>query len=129
MVYAQPRIYAGDWDAQALLGFWDTNGSPNLGQTTTPSNNQQDKENLPSVNFDIPTSHKVKSKENKRKLGNWKKLWSMKVTVIPIIIGARGTVTKKLLRGLEDLEIRGRVETIQTTAVENLQQTLVWKRE
>ena len=38
----------------------------------------------------------------------------MNVTVIPVIIGALGTVTKDLVKGLEDLEIRGRVETIQT---------------
>ena len=38
----------------------------------------------------------------------------MKVTFIPILIGAFGTVTKGLLKGLEDLEIIGRVETIQT---------------
>ena len=41
----------------------------------------------------------------------------MKVTVIPIVIGALGTVTEELVQGLEDLEIRGRVETIQTTAL------------
>ena len=41
----------------------------------------------------------------------------MKVTVIPIVIGALGTVTKGLLQGLEDLEITGRMETIQTTAL------------
>ena len=45
-----------------------------------------------------------------------KKLWNMKVTIIPIAIGAFGTVTKGLLKGLEDLEVGGRVETIQTTA-------------
>ena len=37
--------------------------------------------------------------------------------VIPIVSGALGTVTKVLLKGLDDLEIRGRVETIQTTAL------------
>ena len=40
----------------------------------------------------------------------------MQVTIIPIVIGAFGTVTKGLLKGLEDLEVGGRVETIQTTA-------------
>ena len=40
----------------------------------------------------------------------------MKVTIVPIVIGAFGTVTKGLLKGLEDLEAGGRVETIQTTA-------------
>ena len=39
----------------------------------------------------------------------------MKVTIVPIVIGALGTVTKILLKGLEDLEVGGRVETIQTT--------------
>ena len=34
-----------------------------------------------------------------------------------IVVGALGTVTKGLVQGLEDLEIRGRVETIQTTTL------------
>ena len=41
------------------------------------------------------------------------------MTIIPIVIGAFGTVTKGLLKGLEDLEVGGRVETIQTTALLN----------
>ena len=40
----------------------------------------------------------------------------MKVTMMPIVIGALGPITKGLLNGLEDLEVGGRVETIQTTA-------------
>ena len=40
----------------------------------------------------------------------------MKVTVIPFVIGALDTVIKGLEQGLGDLERRGRVETIQTTA-------------
>ena len=39
----------------------------------------------------------------------------MKVTIVPIVIGAFGTITKGLLKGLEDLEVGGRVETIQMT--------------
>ena len=31
-----------------------------------------------------------------------KKLWNMKVTIIPNVIGAFGTVSKGLLKGLED---------------------------
>ena len=50
-------------------------------------------------------------------LENFKKLWNMKVTFVPIVIGALGTVTKGLLKGLEDLEVGGRLETIQTTAL------------
>ena len=41
----------------------------------------------------------------------------MKVTILPIVIGALGIITKGLLKDLEDLEIGRRVETIQTTAL------------
>ena len=41
----------------------------------------------------------------------------MKVTIMPIVIGALDTITKRLLKGLGDLEVGGRVETIQTTAL------------
>ena len=41
----------------------------------------------------------------------------MQVTIISIVIDAFGTVTKGLLKRLEDLEVGGRGETIQTTAL------------
>ena len=44
-------------------------------------------------------------------------MWKMKVTNIPIVTGAYGRVPKVLLKGLEDLEIKGSVETIQTTII------------
>ena len=65
---------------------------------------------------------KVKLKESENKgdfldfVRELKKLWNMKVTVISIVIGALGTVTKWLVQGLRDLEIRERVETIKTSA-------------
>ena len=46
-----------------------------------------------------------------------KKIWNMKVTILPIVIGVLGAVTEGLLKGLDDLEVGGRVETIQTTAL------------
>ncbi len=61
-----------------------------------------------------PMHHRIKLKECEKKdkyfdlAGELKKLWNM--------IGAFGTVTKGLLKGLEDLEFGGRVETIQMTA-------------
>ena len=39
------------------------------------------------------------------------------VTVIPIVISALGTISKRLIKGLEDLEIRGQVENSQTRAL------------
>ena len=50
----------------------------------------------------------------------------MKVTVIPIVIGVLGTVTKGLVPGMEGLEIKGRVETIETRAL--LRSTRILRR-
>ena len=41
----------------------------------------------------------------------------LKVTVIRIVIGALVTVTNELVKEMEDLEIRERVETNKTTAL------------
>ena len=124
MVYAQPRICPGKWDALTPQGFWDTNGSPNLRQTIRPYNNKKtnkQKWTCIIVDFAVPADHRVKLKES-RKIGKYlarelKKLWNIKVTVIPIVISALGPVTKGLVQRLEHLEIRERVETIQTTAL------------
>ena len=52
----------------------------------------------------------------------------MKVSLIPIVIGALSTITKGLVQGLEELEIRGRIETIQTMALGTLVDLVsVWK--
>ena len=72
------------------------------------------------VNFAVPADHRVKLKENEKMdkyldlARELKKLWNMKVKVI---VGALGTVPKGLERGLENLEIRGRIDTIQNTAL------------
>ena len=53
-----------------------------------------------------------------------KKLWNMQVTIVPIVIGAFGTITKGLLKDLEHLEVGGRVETITNESItENGQNT------
>ena len=65
--------------------------------------------------------HRINLKESEKKdkyldlARELKKLWNMKITIVPIMIGALGTITKVLLK--EDLEIGGRTETIQTTAL------------
>ena len=111
------------WHHRTPMGLWLTNGSPNLGQKTRPYNNQQKKEICKIVDFAVPADHRIKQKEYEKKdkyldlAIELKKLWNMKVTIIPIVIGAFGTVTKGLLKGLEDMEVGGRVETIQTTAL------------
>ena len=61
------------------------------------------------VDFAVTADHWIKLKECEKKNKNFdfvrelKKLWKMKVTIIPIGIGAFRTVTKGLLKGLKDL--------------------------
>ena len=74
------------------------------------------------VDFVVPASHRIKLKECEKKDKyldldrELTKLKNMKETIVTIVTGAFDTVTKGLLKGLEDLEVCGRVETIQTTA-------------
>ena len=102
------------------------NGSPNPGQKTRPYNNQQQQKKKrisKIVYFAVPANHRINLKECEKKdkyldlARELKKLWNMKVTIVPIVIGAFGTITKGLLKGLEDLEVGGRVGTIQMTAL------------
>ena len=71
----------------------------------------------------LSTEHRIIQKESEKKnkyldlTRELKKLWSMKVTIVTIVIGALGTITKGLLKGLDDLEVGGLVETIKTTAL------------
>ena len=61
------------------------------------------------VDFVVPANHRIKLKESEKKdkyldlARESKKLWNMQVIIIPIVIGAFRTVTKGLLRGLEDM--------------------------
>ena len=52
------------------------------------------------------------------------KLWNVKVMVIPMVISAGGTVFKNVRKRLEELEIRGRTDTIQTTELLRLARIL-----
>ena len=86
------------------------------------NNNNNNKKAYQIVNFTVSANHKIKLKEGKKRdryldlARELKKLWNRKVTIIPIIIGALGTVTKWLVKGLEDSDIRRWIESIQTTA-------------
>ena len=69
------------------------------------------------VDFTVPADHRIKLKECEKKdkyldlARELKKLGNMKVTIVPIVISAFGTLTKGLLKDLEDLEVSRRVET------------------
>ena len=77
------------------------------------------KRSCPIVNFAVLADYRVKLKESENKdkyldlARELKKLWNMKVTVVAIVICALSTITKGLMQGLKDLEIRGLVETMK----------------
>ena len=60
--------------------------------------------------YTIPTDQRVKLKESEKKdkyldlARELKKLWNMKVTIIPILIGVFDTATKSLVKWMEDFE-------------------------
>ena len=83
------------------------------------------------VDFAVLADHRINLKESEKKdkyldlARELKKLWNMKVTIVPIVIGALGTITKGLLKGLENLGVSRRVETIQTTALPRTARILI----
>ena len=96
------------------------------GLITRPNYNQQKKKkkrNCKIVDFAVRVDHRIKLTECEKKdkyldlARELKKLWKVQVTIIPIVIGAFGTVTKGSLKGLEDLEVGEQVETIRTKAL------------
>ena len=60
------------------------------------------------VDFAVPADHRVKLNENKKKnkylnlTRELKKLWNIKETVMPIVVGALGRVTKGFVKGHEN---------------------------
>ena len=74
------------------------------------------------MDFVVPADQRVKIKEFEKRekyldlIRELKKLWNMRMTVVPIVISAHGTVPKLLERELEHLESGGQIESIQTTA-------------
>ena len=73
--------------------------------------------------FTVPADNRVKIKESENRdkyldlARERRKFWNMRVMVILIVIGVLGTVPRDLEKGLEELEFRGQIETIQTTAL------------
>ena len=106
------------------------------------------------VDFTVPADHRIKLKEWEKKdkyldiARELKKLWNMKVTIVPIVIGAFGTVTEGLLKGFGSWQTCGdhpnvsfiedgqntekslgdlRRLAVTQTSVKNRQRTLMWK--
>ena len=75
------------------------------------------------VDYAVPADRKIKLKDSEKKdkclelARELKKLRNKKMTIILTVIGTLSIITKGLIKGLEGLEIRGRMGTIQTTTL------------
>ena len=82
------------------------------------------------MDFAVPADFSVKIKESEKRnkyldLAE-KKLWNVKVTVIPFVIGALRTIPKRLVKGQQYTEIRGKTKSIKTTVL--LRSTRILRR-
>ena len=142
------------WDFETHTDYQISARRPDL---VNRRKKKEEKRTCRTVDFADLADLRVKLKESEKR-GKYlnlsrelKKLWYTRMTVIPIVIDELGTITKELVKGLEELEIRARVKTIQTTElwrsarilkgelktwkkpavtqipVEDHRQTLVWK--
>ena len=97
MVYAQTRIIWENETHNILRDF----GMQTDYQIPARRERDRDRERSSgTVDFAVPADHRIKIKENDEKdkyidlAGELKKLWNMKVTVIPIVIDVFGTISK-----------------------------------
>ena len=77
------------------------------------------------VDFAVPAEHRIKLKECEKKnkyldlARKSKKLWNMRVTIVPIVIGAFGTVTIGLRKDLGNFSWRTRRDHPNDSIIEN----------
>ena len=77
------------------------------------------------MDFAVPADHRVEWKGSEKKGKYQHRAWEYKTTEYENH-GTPRTATKRLVKGLEDLGIRGRVETIKTTSL--LRSARIWRR-
>jgi hypothetical protein len=71
----------------------------------------------------IPANRNVVQKEAEKKLKykslgiEIQRMWNLKCTIIPVIIGATGIVTKRLRKNLEAIRGKHSIDSLQKTAI------------
>ena len=104
------------WDLGVQTDYQISYRRPDL--VIVNDNKKRKKKTWLIVDFVASAEHSVKFNGEKRDKDlelarDLKKLWNM----IPIVIGALGTITKGLVKATEDLKFSGQVETICNVAV------------
>jgi hypothetical protein len=71
----------------------------------------------------IPADRNVVQKEAEKRLKykglciEIKRMWNLKSTIIPVIIGATGIVTRSLRKNLEAIQGKHSIDSLQKTAI------------
>ena len=71
----------------------------------------------------IPADRNVVQKEEEKKLKykslriEIKRMWNLKCTIVPVIIGATGIVTRSLRKNLETVPGKRSIDSLQKTAI------------
>jgi hypothetical protein len=71
----------------------------------------------------IPADRNVVQKETEKELKYYRlsieiqRMWNLKCTIIPVIIGATGIVTESLRKNLEAIPGKHSIDSLQKTAV------------
>ena len=77
------------------------------------------------IDFVVPFDSRVNSKEREKiqkqqdLARELKKIWNIKVKVIPIVIGALGTTPKRLEKWLREINVECKVQELQKTVILN----------
>ena len=75
------------------------------------------------IDVAIPTDRNVEQKEAEKKLKykslciEIQRMWDLKCTIVPVIIGATGIVTRSLKKNLETIPGKHSIDSIQKTAI------------
>ena len=105
MVYAQHSSCLGEWHTQTPMDFDIQTDHLLLVRRPDLIVINKKKRTCKIVDFAIPADHRIKLKESEKKnkyldlAREMKKLWNLKVTIIPIVIGALVTITKRIIKG------------------------------
>ena len=71
----------------------------------------------------IPADRTVVQKEAEKKLkyhslcSEIQRMWNLKCTIVPVIIGATGIVTRSLMKNLETIPGKHSIDSLQKTAI------------
>ena len=114
--------------AEALQG--KNNNNNNNNNNNSNNNNRPDiiiknkkEKTCTLIDVAIPADRYVVQKEAEKKLKykslctEIKRMWNLKCTIVPVIIGATGIVTRSLNKNLETIPGKHSIDSLQKTAI------------